>query len=537
MRGMRWGIGLLLVLVSLLTVACSGGDKPAATGGESKNTTGSGTQTGSEKPTGPQAGGELYIASDEAPPTLDPHRSGVTATTVVALHIYEGLYTMNAKDQPIPMLAEGADLSADGKVYSIRLRKGIKFHNGKEMTAEDVVASLKRWGQVAGSGKTFFKNVASLEAVDAHTVRLTVTQPSGVILTSLGTPNQAAAILPKEIVDGADPKEGIKEYIGTGPYRFVEHIPDQHLKLTRFDGYQPVDAAADGLGGKKVAYADALYFVTVTDPSIRVAGTETGQYQFADFIPSDEYPRLKDSTKLDAVVTPARGWDADVFNLKGGIMTTQKIRQAWLAALDVEEVSASQGQMEFYRFDPSIILKETAYHSTRGADLYNQKNPARARQLLQEAGYSGTPIRWMVSTSKQNFALAAKQQLEAAGFVIDLQVMEWATVVQRRSNPELWDVFSTGYTMRPEPTDMAFLSCSGLPGWCDQNVQDLVLKIRVESDFTKRFALWEEIQTAFYDQVPIVKYGDYGNLRVKSTQLEGYANHAFPFFWNTWLKK
>lgn len=530
-----WSRFWILAVVALLISACSSPPKPAPT----TATPSTANPPATEKPEakGPARGGDLHFASDEAAPTLDVHRSGVTATTIIAMHLYEGLYTLNAKDQPVPLLAASHTISADGTVYTFELRKGVKFHNGAEMTSADVVASLKRWGEVAGPGTSFFKNVASLSAPDAHTVTLELKEPSGVVLVSLATPNQAAAIYPKDVVEAADPKEGINSFIGTGPYRFVERIPDQHIKLTRFDGYQPVSEAPNGLAGERVAYVDNLYFHHVSDPSIRVAGVETGQYQFADFIPTDEYPRLKDSNKLDAIVTPPRGWDADVFNLKQGPMANVKLRQAWLAALNVTEVALSQGQPEFYRADPSIMLREMAWHSAVGLDVYTGQDPNKAKQLLQEANYDGTPIRWMISTAKQNFALAAKQQLEAVGFQIDLQVMEWATVVQRRANPELWDVFATGYVMRPDPTDMAFLSCATPPHWCDEKVADLVQQMRLESDFPKRFGLWEQIQTAFYEQVPIVKYTDYANLRLKGKSLQGYANHTLPFFWNVWFAK
>lgn len=519
-----------MVAMALIAAACTGA-------GNNQTAPAAGHASGSSSgpPAGPARGGDLVYVTDEAPPTLDVHRSNVTTLTIIGLHLYEGLYTLNANGQPIPMLAAAHDVSPDGKVYTIRLREGVKFHNGKEMTSADVVASLQRWGKVAGPGISFFKNVASLTAPDAHTVRLELKERSGVVLTTLGTPHQAAAIYPKEVVEAADPKEGIKSFVGTGPFRFAEHLPDQYLKLTRFDGYQPVDQPPSGLGGKKVAYVDNLYFRLVPEASIRAAGVETGEYQFANGLGSDQYRELLNNPKLDVIVSPPRGWNANVFNLKKGPMTNLKLRQAWQAALDVENAELSTGGKELKQFAPSIMLKDTGYYSAAGKELYNQKNPTRARQLLAEAGYDGTRIRWM--TNSTALALAAKQQLEAVGFKIDLQVVEWATLVQRRGNPDLWDVFSTGYNMRPEPTDMAFLACSNPPFWCDEGVADLIQRMRLEGDFEKRFALWEQIQTAFYQQVPIVKYADYSSLRAKSKSLQGYVNQDLPVFWNVWLAK
>lgn len=528
---------MMIVLLALLVTACGGQQgQPAQQGSAGGGSVAPSPPDQPDSGTGPRFGGELHVASDESPPTLDAHKSNVTATTVVALHLYEGLFALDSRNQPQPMLAAGADISDDGLTYTIHLRQGVKFHNGDEMTSADVVASLQRWGEVAGPGQAFFKNVESLTADGEYAVILKLAQPSGAVLTTLATPNQMAAIYPKAVVEAADPQDGIQSFIGTGPYEFVEHIPDQYVRVRRYDGYQPVGKPADGLSGDKVAYADEIYFHKVTDPNIRVAGVETGQYQFADFIPTDEYVRLVDHATVDTVVTPPRGWNADVFNMEKGIMTNVKLRQAWQAAVDPLEAAMGHHHPDFFRLDPSIMLKEMAYHSTAGEQLYNQADVDKAKQLLAEAGYDGTPIRWMVSTGRRNFALVVQQQLEAVGFNLDLEIMEWATLVQRRANTELWDVFSTEYTMRPEPTDMAFLACANPPKWCDPAVAELVQQIRTESDFAKRYAMWEKVQEAFYEQVPIVKYNDYANLRLKEKRVRGYANDSIPFFWNVWLE-
>src|SRR5204863_4581970 len=129
-------------------------------------------------------------------------------------HIYEALYTYDRNFTPIPMLAEGHTITDGGRRYTITLRKGIRFHNGKEMTAADVVASLGRWGKISTLGKPLWKNVESIEAKDAATVVLHLKDPSGSLLFGLGRANNGGAIYPKEVVDAAGDGP-IKEFIGT----------------------------------------------------------------------------------------------------------------------------------------------------------------------------------------------------------------------------------------------------------------------------------------------------------------------------------
>jgi len=122
------------------------------------------------------------------------------------------------------------------------------------------------------------------------------------------------------------------------------------------------------------------------------------------------------------------------------------------------------------------------------------------------------------------------------GFNIDLQVLEWATVVQRRNDPKLYDVFTTGIGFNTDPSQMVVLSCDW-PGWtCDPKLDALQSRLACETDFARRKAVWEEIQRWFWDEVPVVKLGDFFTLRVKQKSVVGYANRYRPFFWNVGIR-
>src|SRR6266545_812253 len=281
----------------------------------------------------PRAGGVLKAAMIGEPPSLDIHWTTAVITQQITWHIYEGLYTYDTQIDPIPMLAEGHTIADGGRRYTIALRRGVKFHNGKEMTSADAVASLQRWGKMATPGKALWKNVEAVEAKDPYTVVISLKEPSGSLLYGLGRPNNGAAIYPKSVIDVAGENQ-VKEFIGTGPYRFVEHRPDRHIRLARFKEYVARTDAPDGYGGRRTAYVDEILFLPVSDVAVRLAGVETGEYNFATQIKQDQYDRLKTMPALEPRVVKPSGWITAVPNHKQGVMTSKKIRQAFLAALD-----------------------------------------------------------------------------------------------------------------------------------------------------------------------------------------------------------
>jgi peptide/nickel transport system substrate-binding protein len=265
----------------------------------------------------PRTGGVLKAAMIGEPPSLDLHWTTAVITQQISWHVFEGLYTYDRSFVPIPMLAEGHTTSDGGRRYTITLRKGVRFHNGKEMTSADVVPSLARWGKIATLGKAVWKNVESVEAKDRHTVVLHLKEPSGSLLFGLGRPNNGAAIYPREVAEAAGDAQ-IKDVIGTGPYRFVEHRPDRHIKLARFKAYRARAEAPEGYGGKRTAYADEILFIPVPDVAVRLAGVETGEYHFAQQIKPDQYDRIKGLATLDARIVKPYGWITAVPNHKEG---------------------------------------------------------------------------------------------------------------------------------------------------------------------------------------------------------------------------
>lgn len=493
------------------------------------------TKPAEPKAIGPKYGGTLKVVIDADPPTIDPHSSSTTLAFVVGYHIFEGLYTLDAKAKPIPMIAaDFPQISEDALTYTIKIREGLKFHDGKNLTADDVVASLNRWGKMSKYGKSIFKSVESLTAKNNLTVELKLMKPNGTTLVSLAMPNGGAFIYPQELCDKYVDRP-MEEFIGTGPFQFVEWKPNQHIKLSKFKDYQPVSFDTNGFGGNKIAYLDELMFIPISDETVRITSVEGREYDFADFVPVDEFDRLKENPNLQALPSNPRAWFAFNFNKRAGVMSNIKTREAFLTALDMEQIlTAGYGNSAFWRIDPSIMLKEQVWWSDIGKDKYNQGDIEKAKQLLEEAGYKGEKIIWMSGPLEYNLSLAAKNQLEKAGFVIELQSLEWATLADRRKNPEIWDIFSTGMTSKPDPTMFTALNPSYAGWWESTQLTKLLDDLSTETNFDKRYSIMEEIQKLFYAEIPTIKVGDYANLRILAKNVKGFMSMNEIFFWNVW---
>ena len=221
-------------------------------------------------------GGVLRVGNLGEPPALDAHWTTASITETLTNHIYEGLYSLDRDNKPIPMLAESHTVSKDGLTYTFKLRQGVKFHNGKEMTSDDVVASLNRWGKQSIYGKALFAQVAEMRALDPYTVEMKLKEKSAIVLISLAVPNNFGAIYPKEIAEKFAPEVKVTEYVGTGPYKLAEWKPDQYIRMVRFDDYKSRNEKPNGYGGGKTAWLDEIRWIPVPEVATRVAQVETG---------------------------------------------------------------------------------------------------------------------------------------------------------------------------------------------------------------------------------------------------------------------
>ncbi|MBS1227461.1 MAG: peptide transporter [Proteobacteria bacterium] len=474
------------------------------------------------------------LAMIAEPQTLDPMGSTADLVGTIMQHVYEPLYTFDAKWNVVPMLADGLPkVSKDGLTHSIALRHGVKFHNGREMVADDVVASLQRWMEVSPRGKSVGKEVLSISAKGPYLVELKLKTLYAPLLSQLALPTGMAAIMAKESI-----APQLKDFVGTGPYKLKERKPDQYTLLTRFADYSSRQEAASGYAGKREALIEELRFVPVPSASTRVEGVLSGQFDYADQLPVEAVARLdKAGAAVVPIMTKSFGFPYLVLNTKEGVLASQALRQAVQAAFGPGEMMAAAfGDTRFFAVEGNHFPQGTPFYSLAGTDKYNRRDPAAAKDMAAKAGYSGQTIRIMASRQYEfhyNMALVMAEELKRAGMKVELQVVDWATLVQRRNDPKLWDIYVTHSGQFPEPMLSPPQLSDGAPGWWNSPAKLAVLtEFNKEMDPVKRGALWAKVQQVVYDEVPYINVGKFNSLSARAQRLQGYTPSAWPFFWN-----
>lgn len=487
-------------------------------------------------------GGTFRFATVGEAPTLDTQMTSASLSNDIGQHIFEGLYTYNSNYEAVPVLVKNSEIKNEGKLIVLHLREGVPFHNGKELTSEDVVSSLNRWGKYGGRGPAFHNNLEKVEIVDEYTVNLYFKEKFGPWENMLALPTGGLVIFPKEVMEisGENPVAP-ENYIGTGPYKFVDWKPGRYILLKRFDEYAARDDIADGYGGKKVAYFDEIKYIPVPDVSTRINGVKAGDYDFAQNIPGDFYDELSRNPNINNIVIETPQIPFMIFNSKAGIMKDNfKLRQAIQAALDMTSVlRVAIGPEALWKLNSSWMPEKTVWYSKEGIENYNQGNVEKAKKLAKEAGYNGEKIIYISTTTypvHYGCSQVIVDQLLSAGFNIDLQIYDWATLVSRRGKPELWDIFFTTHGFYPEPTLYCFMS-SGYPGWWNTDKKKELMSQFVQTmDPEERLNIWHKIQALIYEEVPIVKVGDYSMFHIASSKVRGIGNLRFPKLWNAWFK-
>jgi peptide/nickel transport system substrate-binding protein len=217
------------------------------------------------------------------------------------------------------------------------------------------------------------------------------------------------------------------------------------------------------------------------------------------------------------------------------------MRQAIQMALGEGEMLAGAfGDTRFFQAEPNHFPQGSPFYSTAGAESYNQHDVAKAKSLAEGAGYKGEPIR--ILTSRQydfhyNMAQVMNEQLKRAGFKPELQVVDWATLVQRRNDSSLWDIYITHSGLLPEPMLSPPQLGDGAPGWWNTPAKAAALtEFNHITQPAKRGAAWGKVQQLVYEEVPYIHVGKFASLSGRSPRLEGVQPALWPFFWNTRLK-
>lgn len=486
-------------------------------------------------------GGDVVYVQQSTPPTLDAMTSTEQAVRNISMNIFEMLVALDEGANPVPDLAASYTESADGLVYVFKIRPGVTFHNGKLLTSADVKATFERYGRV-GIDRQDFPLIAEIAAVDPMTVRVTLKNRIPSFIEQISSPRASMIVIPAEQAT----REAAKiDIIGTGPLQLVEYVPDSHVKLKRFDAYVPNLAykGVDGLAGHKVVHVDTVTFRVVPEANARVAALETKAAHMSEQIPGQAAKRLKDSK--DIKVLPLMPWSMAGMITNAGFGATAQlgVRKAIQIAIDAEELMeiATDGN---YRLNHGFVYPESQYFTGDiGKSVYSKRDLAKAKALLQEAGYKGEEVVVLGSSQVSHIkeqAVIATQQLKAVGINARIELSDTPTYIARAQQKEGWNLYVGEWGLAP------WLGPYGVPNfWTgpknwqkkdDPQLEAAFADLKSKPTLKERKEAIDRFYTRLFDEVFAVKFGDNGLLQAARNELVGFKPYRVPRGWGVSLR-
>jgi peptide/nickel transport system substrate-binding protein len=464
--------------------------------------------------------------------------------------IYDTLFAMDAKGDIQPQMVEKYETSPDKLTFTFTLRPGLAWHDGKPVTSEDCIASIKRWGAKDGMGQKLMTFVAELAAVDEKTFTMKLKEPTGLVLSALGKPSSNVPfMMPKRVADG-DPNTQLSEFIGSGPFVFKtdEWKPGDKTVYIKNDKYVPRSEPASGLAGGKVVKVDRVEWRAISDHQQAVNALLAGEIDIVEAPPHDLYPLIKadksikfvDWNPLGNQYTFRPNWLHKPFD-------NPKIRQAlWYAFNQEDFLKAVIGDPTYYKACKAMFVCGATLASEAGMADKLESNMKKAQELLKEGGYDGTPVVLMHSTDLfvlTNLAPVAKSLMEKAGFKVDMQSMDWQTVVARRAKKDPpsaggWNAFLTSWVAADvlNPVMAAYFNSGcekALFGWpCDAEMEKLRDQFARETDPAKQKAIADAVQVRATEVVTHVTLGQWYQPGITRANIDGWIPAPAPIFWN-----
>jgi peptide/nickel transport system substrate-binding protein len=444
----------------------------------------------------------LIVATRLDMATVDLHLTTNYDDRLPLLNVLEFLIGIDDGGAPAPVLAEDWEWSEDGLTLTINLRQGVMFHNGEEMTSEDVKYSLERVMN-EGPRSTEFAQVTEVVATDPYTIELRLSSPTAALLGALANPIAPAVIVPA----GEAERQGgtISEPVGTGPFRFVEWLPDQHLRLERFEDYAVDSRPATGFAGRREALVDEVIFRPITEASVRAAALEGGEVHIADDISYPDYERLQGAPGVIMEMQPSATFGDVRFGFRQGpFIDNELLRQAVVHATNKQDVvdALTWGiGRPAHSFLPFFSPYYTEVH-----DEPEPYDPERARQLVEESGYDGTEI--LISYTPgiwREMAVILQAQLAEIGVNARVDSLEPASALNKWQTGA-FDVFVSGMSLRPDPMNyyMPFWhSASTTTGYNNPEYDRLNEAAVAELDEDERVELYEELERLRREDLPM----------------------------------
>lgn len=501
---------------------------------------------GSLFPAAPQAQTVTAVLEAEIV-TLDPHFTPAYITRTFGYMVFDTLFAMNAAGEVKPQMVQSWTTSPDGLTWTFTLRDGLKWHDGTDVAATDIVASLQRWFTRSALGRRLGNATASLEARDAKTFVLTLREPFGLVLETLGTTSSPGPFMMPARLAQTPGTERIPEIIGSGPfvYRREDHRPGDRMLLRRNAAYVPRNEPADHLAGGKVVRIQELDIRVIPDGATVVSAMRSGEIDYMQYAPFDMLSALERDRRITLVNFHGLEQFTGHYrtNAASGPFADPAIRRVLLSLVDQTEVMTGMGLTDRYsRSCNAFFICGSPYESDVGTEPMRNPSIEAAREALRRTSYNGEPVIVLVANDLEAPKISSEilaDRLRRAGFTVDMQVMDWASVLARRTRREGWSVFGVhalGVDLHnPLTNSVIGFNCTGATtgGFhCQEALTPLFDAFAAAPTLAERQRIAGEIQGIVYGQAMAVPWGQFAQPAAHRAQLRNLIPSAIPLFWN-----
>ena len=466
--------------------------------------------------------------------STEPGANRDANTDGIHWHLVEGLVALRGDATVAPMLAERVEVSEDGRAYTFTLRQGVRFHNGQVLSSADVAFAFQRYMRRETNWRcrpdldSAVTRVTAVETPDERTVVMRLEQPSALFLTILARPDcDQTGIWHR---DSLNPDGTWRAPVGTGPFRLGEWRRGQFVELTRFADYAALPGEPDGLAGNKTALVDRARFTVIPDDAAARAALLAGNI---DILPDARTRDLPDLRQRGFTIHSSSSMDLQtlLMQTRDPLLQDVRMRRAIALAIDVPELvrAVTEGSSRPSR---SPIPVTSSFVTPAMAEV-PARDVAAARRLAAEAGYRGQRLRIITTRRYEAFyeiAVLAQDMLRDAGIESELEVLEWATQLDRYGRGD-YQMMAFGFSARLDPS-LSFEMFTGpkatqpRKAWDNAEVQAMLEASMRETDVARRRATFEAMHRTLLEDVPMVALYSSVNHGVTPRHVQGYR--AWP---------
>ncbi|MBW6396401.1 ABC transporter substrate-binding protein [Roseomonas sp. HJA6] len=500
----------------------------------------------------PAAARTLRLVPQAGLTILDPIFTTAAGTQNHGYAVFDTLYGLNAKFEPLPQMAAGHTVSQDGLTWEVTLRDGLKFHDGTPVRAVDCVASLKRWGARDALGQLLMAAVNEWQAKDDKTFAIRLKQRFPLMLYALAKPATNVPFIMPERLATISPTTQITEMVGSGPYRFVadEFIAGQRAVYARFTDYVPRQEAPERTSGGKVVHFDRFEWQAIPDSATALAALRQGEVDWWEQALADTVPLLRRASGITIGGGDPNGYVGLIrFNSLQPPFNNAKLRLAVLTAVRQQDymTAITNDDPSSYTLCHSFLPCGTPYGTPPANNRFSDSPSIEAaRKLVQESGYNGEKV---VIINPADFPTIrpmgqiTANLLQQLGMNVELAETDWGTVLQRRASREPvdrggWSIFHTWWQAIgiTTPATSGYVRGQGAGGWfgwyASEPVERLTAQWLSAETEAQRVQLADQIQQVVAIDAPAVPLGVFRIPTAYRSNLTGLVEGCAPFGWN-----